>query len=119
MSEVLACSSTWSPHAELLCWVLMPDHWHGLMRLTSAATLAHVVGTAKGRSAHAVRDVLAPRRVWAQGFHDRALRRDDDVLVAARYIIANPTRAGIASRIGGYPYWDAVWLGDSAGGGRG
>ena len=47
MSEVLACSSTWSPHAELLCWVLMPDHWHGLMRLTSAATLAHVVGTAK------------------------------------------------------------------------
>ncbi|MBD9470056.1 transposase [Pseudoxanthomonas sp. PXM01] len=110
LSAVLATRSAWSPHAELLCWVLMPDHWHGLVRLTGGATLAHVVGAAKGRSAHAVRGVMAGRPVWADGFHDRALRQDDDVLVAARYIITNPVRAGLVSRLRDYPYWNAVWL---------
>lgn len=110
MAAALARIGTWAPHAELLCWVLMPDHWHGLVRLTGVATLAHVVGAAKGGSAHAMRDVMAGRRVWAHGFHDRALRRDDDVLVAARYIIANPVRAGLVSRVRDYPYWNAVWL---------
>ena len=110
MSEVLACSSTWSPHAELLCWVLMPDLWHGLVRLTGTVSLSHLVGAAKGRSAHAIRHVAAGRRIWADGFHDRALRQDHDVLVAARYILANPVRAGLVPRVRDYPYWDAVWL---------
>jgi hypothetical protein len=28
----------------------------------------------------------------------------------ARYIIANPLRAGLVDRIGDYPLWDAMWL---------
>jgi putative transposase len=28
----------------------------------------------------------------------------------ARYVVANPLRAGLAGTIGDYPYWDAVWL---------
>ncbi|MFV3290267.1 transposase, partial [Pseudomonas sp. NY11955] len=28
----------------------------------------------------------------------------------ARYIVANPIRAGLVSRVGDYPHWDAVWL---------
>jgi hypothetical protein len=28
----------------------------------------------------------------------------------ARYIIANPLRAGLAESIGDYPHWDAIWL---------
>ncbi len=110
MSATIANGSLWTPHAELLCWVLMPDHWHGLVRLAGTEYLGRVAGLAKGRSAHAVRDVMAERRVWADGFHDRALRHDEDVLVAARYVIANPVRAGLVSRVRDYPYWDAVWL---------
>ena len=110
MAAALARIGRWEPHAELLCWLLMPDHWHGLVRLTGVATLAHVVGAAKGGSAHAMRDVMAGRRVWAHGFHDCALRRDDDVLVAARYIIANPLRAGLVEHVGDYSLWDAAWL---------
>ncbi|KRA51548.1 hypothetical protein ASD72_00140 [Pseudoxanthomonas sp. Root630] len=110
MSAAIAHGSLWSPHAELLCWVLMPDHWHGLVRLTGTTSIARVVGMAKGRSAHAIRDVMAGKRVWADGFHDRALRRDDTTLAAARYIVANPMRAGLVARVGDYPYWDAEWL---------
>ena len=42
--------------------------------------------------------------------HDRALRRDEDLLAVARYIVANPLRAGLVRRVGDYPLWDAVWL---------
>jgi hypothetical protein len=28
----------------------------------------------------------------------------------ARYIIANPIRAGLVERAGDYPLWDACWL---------
>ena len=35
-----------------------------------------------------------------------------DLRVAARYVIANPLRAGLVDEIGKYPYWDAVWLGN-------
>lgn len=28
----------------------------------------------------------------------------------ARYMVANPLRAGLVSSIREYPHWDAVWL---------
>ena len=108
-----ACFSdpaTWDC-ARLLCWVLMPDHWHGLLRLDGAKPLSVVMGNAKGRVARAVN--LARGRggsVWMPGFHDHALRHERDMLPSARYIVANPLRAGLADTLGSYPYWDAVWL---------
>jgi hypothetical protein len=48
--------------------------------------------------------------VWQKTFHDAGLREDDDVKAAARYLVANPVRAGLAECVGDYPYWNAVWL---------
>lgn len=103
-------SSNW-PGAELLCWVLMPDHWHGLIRLRREGDLATAMRQAKGSMARAAN--LARGRggiVWEPGFHDRALRREEDILPAARYIVGNPLRAGLALKVGQYPYWNASWL---------
>lgn len=110
-SACLASADSW-PGARVLCWVLMPDHWHGLLELRESASLADAVHSAKGRSARAVN--LARGRggkVWMKGFHDRAIRREEDLLGIARYIVANPIRAGLVDHVGRYPYWDAVWLG--------
>jgi putative transposase len=52
--------------------------------------------------------------VWMRGFHDRALRSEEGVVAVARYIIANPVRAGLVEDVGHYPFWDAVWLENSA-----
>ena len=49
-------------------------------------------------------------RVWQDGFHDHALRREEDLRAAARYVVANPLRAGLVETIGQWPLWDAVWL---------
>ena len=28
----------------------------------------------------------------------------------ARYVVANPLRAGLVEKLGDYPLWDAVWV---------
>ncbi|HEY4530810.1 MAG TPA: hypothetical protein VIG97_10885 [Luteimonas sp.] len=47
---------------------------------------------------------------WQPGFHDRALRAEEDLLAVARYVVANPIRAGLCRGFGAWPYWDAVWI---------
>ena len=94
-----------------LAFVVMPDHLHWLLQLIAGVTLHRTVNNVKARSARAV-NLLQQRSgpVWQRGFHDRAIRRDEDLPAIARYIVANPVRAGLVSRIGEYPHWDAVWL---------
>ncbi|WP_423251811.1 transposase, partial [Pseudomonas viridiflava] len=45
-----------------------------------------------------------PLKVWQKGYHDRAIRREEDVLKAARYIVANPLRAGLVTNVGDFPF---------------
>ncbi len=99
--------------ARLLTWVLMPDHVHWLIELGNQTSLSYVVSRLKSASAGAYnRASSAPvgAAVWQKGFYDRAIRRDEDVLGAARYIIANPLRAGLVTRLSDYPWWNSVWL---------
>jgi REP element-mobilizing transposase RayT len=97
--------------SRLLCWVLMPDHWHGLIELGGMDELRAVVNRLKGTTSRSVNIRLGRQgHVWAKGYHDHALRTDEDLLATARYIISNPVRAGLVKRVGTYPFWNAVWL---------
>ena len=115
-----------------LAFVVMPDHFHWLLSLTGVCTLETFIGQVKGESAHYMNQYLvgvgsgreqadgsqpeaAPTekrlgRVWQKGFHDRAVRREEDIQAVARYMVMNPVRAGIVKRIWDYPLWDAVWV---------
>lgn len=93
-----------------LAWVVMPDHPHGLVSLGETADLSTAMNGLKGRSARAINRLIAREGAfWQPGFHDHALRREEDRLHIARYIVANPLRAGLAERVGDYPHWDSVW----------
>lgn len=110
MSQLIACPGTW-PASQLLAWVLMPDHWHGLLAIDGGLPLSTIVQRAKGRTAR--RFNLGLQRqgsVWRDGYHDRALRGDDNLRAAARYLIANPVRAGLVGSLEQYPFWDAAWI---------
>ncbi|TXI93492.1 MAG: transposase [Aquabacterium sp.] len=89
---------------ETLAFVVMPDHFHWLLQL-KCGSLSELVGRVKSLSARRV-----GRPIWQDGFHDRLIHRDEDLLAVARYVVANPIRAGLASRLAMYPHWDAVWL---------
>ena len=101
----------YQPSTETMCYVVMPDHFHWLFRLVPGYKLSEVVGGVKRNSALQVNRFLHRRgKLWQDGFHDRALRQEEDLRAIARYVIANPLRAGLASNIGDYPLWDAAWL---------
>jgi REP element-mobilizing transposase RayT len=95
---------------EALCWVLMPDHLHLLVRL-QCDDLSAAIGRLKARVAHEVNQACGSvPPLWAHGFHDHALRSDENTLVVARCIVANPLRAGLVGSVRFYPYWYASWL---------
>src|SRR5690606_31752661 len=67
VSRALASASSW-PHACLLAWVLMPDHWHGLVQIEGGEHLSRSVARAKSAATRGWRDeyrVVAP--LWAPG----------------------------------------------------
>ncbi|MBF7144717.1 hypothetical protein HBH25_20675 [Pseudomonas sp. hsmgli-8] len=78
--------------ASTLAWVLMPDHFHWLLQLGNA-DLNHVLRRVKSRSTLEFKRVQElPWALWQKHFYDRALRMDEEVAAAARYVICNPLR---------------------------
>mgnify|MGYP000418572673 FL=1 len=100
-----------SKSAETLCFVVMPDHVHWLMQLRPHSELTSAIRGVKSASARRINRYLGRSgRIWQDGYHDHALRREENVREAARYIVANPLRAGLVKSVRHYPHWDAKWL---------
>ncbi len=98
-------------YLDSLAFVVMPDHLHWLFQLGDKESLSIVMKRFKGKSAMAInKSSNRAGAVWQPGFHDHGVREEDDLREFARYVIANPLRAGLVERIGAYPLWDAVWL---------
>jgi len=97
--------------AAMLAWVLMPDHAHWLIELSEHDVLGTVVNRIKSASArHANRVLDREGALWSAAYHDHALRAEDDLPDTARYVVANPLRAGLVKSLGDYPFWNAIWL---------
>ncbi|CAI8944360.1 transposase [Pseudomonas sp. IT-P253] len=96
--------------AASLAWVVMPDHFHWLIELQNTQ-LPKLMARTKSRIAVALnRSIGRQGPVWQHGYHDRAIRKEEDLQAVARYVVANPLRAGLVEKVGDYPLWDAIWL---------
>ena len=96
--------------AKSLAWVVMPDHFHWLVELQQGS-LGDLMQKTKSLSTKAVNQSTGRKMtLWQKGFHDRALRREEDLVKVARYVVANPLRAGLVEKLGDYPLWDAKWV---------
>ncbi|MED5239844.1 MAG: transposase [Pseudomonadota bacterium] len=91
--------------SDTLCFVVMPDHLHWLFMLGDCYSLSHTINMVKSSSAR-----RCGMPIWQRGYHDHALRQEESIKDVARYIVANPLRAGLVSRLADYPYWNAAWL---------
>jgi putative transposase len=99
------------PDANLLAWVLMPDHFHLLVVLGPDASLARRMKSVKSVTSLEVGRVVGTKGIWQHGYHEHALRTSESVRDAARYLVANPVRAGLVDSVADYSFWDAVWVG--------
>ncbi|RMN39379.1 hypothetical protein ALQ64_03732 [Pseudomonas cannabina] len=96
--------------ADSLAWVIMPDHIHWLLQL-NGQSLSRVVQRVKSKSAIAInRAKCCSGPFWQSGFHDTSIRTEDSLVNYARYVVANPVRAGLVKSVRDYPLWDAIWL---------
>ena len=110
-ARLMVRSLNHSKRAKTLAFVVMPDHVHWLIQLLDEASLSQVLQSAKSASAHRLNHYLKRKgRFWQSGFHDHALRKEEAVIDAARYIVANPLRAGLVSTVKDYSHWDAIWV---------
>ena len=89
----------------------MSDHVHWLIDLGEQYALDAFVSRLKATSARNVKQIShRTGAVWTRVYHDHALRSDEDVVAVARYIVANPLRAGLVMSVAHYPFWNAVFL---------
>lgn len=89
---------------ESLAYVIMPDHVHWLFVLKQGSVSAAV------QRVKSFYTKIAGENVWNKGFYDHGIRTDESFKSVARYIIANPVRAGLVEKVADYPHWDAVWV---------
>jgi REP element-mobilizing transposase RayT len=89
---------------ELLTYLVMPDHVHLLAQ--GAADDANAI-----RFMQRFKQLTGFRykqrygtALWQHSFYDRVLRRDEDLLTVARYILGNPIRAGLIAADGVWPF---------------
>ena len=93
--------------ADLLEWVVMPNHVHLMVR--AEADWTRTLQGIKGESALRCNRVLGRRgQFWQHESYDRVVRGDELARVA-RYILTNPVRAGLAGTPGEFR-WCSEYL---------
>jgi hypothetical protein len=96
--------------ASWLAWVLMPDHWQGLLVGEAPLSPLALAGRFKAMTARAVAAHLALEGwLWEAGCGVRELAPGDSLADAARRLVAAPRRAGLVVRLDDYPYWASAW----------
>jgi putative transposase len=88
----------------ILCYCVMPDHVHILLKLrTIDRSLSTVITALKNESKKRVHRVGHELR-WQYGYYDRILRYGESELEYAHYIMQNPVRAGLTKEGEQYAY---------------
>ncbi|SBS25854.1 Transposase IS200 like protein [Marinomonas aquimarina] len=89
-------------YCHTVAFCIMPDHVHWLIQPLNKQ-LSQVVHSVK-------RYTSSEQLKWSDGFYDSAVRSETELIDVARYIIANPKRAGLVSSVKDYPHWDTEYL---------
>ena len=94
----------------VLAYCFMPDHLHLLVEgMSETSDLVAFARVVKQRTSYyCFRATKTP--VWQKGYYEHVLRNDESVLAVARYILANPVRAGLVAEPQQYPFSGSfVW----------
>ena len=88
----------------VIAYCFMPDHLHLLVEGTDdEAALREFARVFKQRSAYHWKAAFGTL-LWQRSYFEHVLRDGESPVKTARYILANPLRGGLVSRIEDYPY---------------
>jgi REP-associated tyrosine transposase len=95
---------------DVLAYCFMPDHLHLLVQSHSPdADLLAFVKRCRQRTTVAVNRPDGAL-LWQRGYHERTLRSEERVETVAKYIEANPVRAGLVRTIDEWPHTGGTLL---------
>ena len=88
----------------LPAYCFMPDHVHLVLEgLSPSSDLRRLVARWKQATGYWFsREVGRP--LWLPGYHDHVLRDNESTVNTVRYALENPLRAGLAGRMGEFPF---------------
>ena len=82
-------------HIAILAYCFMPDHVHLVVQaIDDFGDVARFARLAKQYSAYYEMRARG-ERLWQPSWHDRMIRRSDDLAAIVRYVLNNPVRAGL------------------------
>ena len=85
----------------------MPDHLHLIVSgLTNGSDFLKFMKLAKQLSGYHVKRQFA-FSLWEDGYHDRIIREDEDLLGYLRYVALNPVCAKLVAHPADYPF---LWI---------
>ena len=88
----------------VLTYCFMPDHVHLLVHGQSeAADCKRFITLAKQYSGYYFSKEIG-EKLWQRYAYERTLRKDEDTLAVARYIVENPVRAKLTTTVEEYPF---------------
>lgn len=81
-------------------WVVLPNHYHALLRIDSFKTFGRAIGRVHGRTASFAnqRDNVLGRRVWYK-YSDRKVRSERHYWTCLHYILMNPVKHEFVKQI--------------------
>ena len=94
----------------VIAYCFMPDHLHLMVEGSSAdARLTEFVRMFKQRSAFHWKRTFGGE-LWQRSYFDRVLRSEESTIVVARYVLANPLRAGMVVKVEDYPFLGSLTM---------
>jgi len=92
-----------SKESDIVAVCVMPDHVHLLLAPISE-NLVDLIGRWKSYTTHLIEMKGYIGKVWQRSFYDHALRKEEDLMKVAEYIVCNPLRKGLVIDWEEYPY---------------
>jgi putative transposase len=94
----------------VIAYCFMPDHLHMLVEGTDPeSTLTEFVRVFKQRSSFQWKRIFGSE-LWQRSYFERVLRNHESSIDAARYVLANPLRAGMVDSVEDYPFLGSLTM---------
>jgi REP element-mobilizing transposase RayT len=93
---------------QVLVWVLMPDHFHGLV---APMDRRQSISTWSRWFKYGVNERISPKISWQSGCFDRIIRSEESLGEKGAYIWENPVRAGLVTSAEMWPWKGGLQVG--------
>lgn len=106
-AKIVIDSLIWLEEREVIylhAYVVMPDHVHLILQLKNQNELAEAMRLFKSFKGRILAEKYDVTPFWQEGFHDHAIRNENDFWESVKYIQNNPLKKGLVKGIEYYPF---------------